>query len=344
VSHFSSCWIVCIAVILTPAAQDNRSSAPAYLVRIERQRGLEDACILVRSDGPYHLERDNGERVDIYEGDLPPDRLRQIEHWVSVDELFQLTQDKVIAPIFGQGKDALILAVNRPGRWQNLSFPAPSTWQPYQQSVVPLAKWFDEILSAKHKVKRREEEARSNCIPPHEIRFSSRAQTTTPPALPEFLFVLSVTQIEGKTGMKMCSVVYADGRFHREVRTQTMESSAVSTAVYEGREPVENVQQLRTILASPDLQAPRSQLLPSGGLMKEGEIAILTVPDHQKMRTTFFWRYVPEGLIGAKIYDESGMKQLAPLTRWVKSEIEARNEAPVPNGALNDCVPIQAPE
>jgi hypothetical protein len=311
---------------------------------MERQRGLEDACILVRSDGPYHLERDNGEKVDVYEGDLPPDRLRQIEHWVSADELFQLTQDKIIDPIFGQGKDALILAVNRPGRWQNLSFPTPYTWQPYQQTVVPLAKWFDEMLSAKHKVKRREEEARGNCIPPHEIKFSSRARVTKTQVLPDFLFVLHVTQIEGKTGTKMCSVVYADGRFHREVRTQTMGSSTVNMAVYEGRETEQDLQQLRTILAAPGLQAPRSQLLPSGGLMKEGEIAGLTVPDHPKMRTTFFWRYVPEGLMGAKIYDESGMKQLGPLSQWVKSDIESRREAPVPNGTLNDCVPIQAPE
>jgi hypothetical protein len=311
---------------------------------MERQRGLEDSCILVRSDGPYHLEKDNGDKVDVYEGDLPPDRLLQIEHWASADELFQLTQDKIIAPIFGQGKDALILAVNRPGRWQNLSFPTPSTWQPYEQSVVPLAKWFDEMLSAKHKVKRREEEARSNCIPPHEIKFSSRDRTPKPHVLRDFLFVLSITRIDGKTGMKTCSVVYADGRFHREVRTQTMGSSTVSTAVYEGKETDEELQQLRTILSSPDLQAPRSQLLPSGGLMKEGEIAALIVPDRQKTRTTLFWRYVPEGLMGAKIYDESGMKQLGPLAQWVKSDIESRSAVPVPNGTLNDCVPIQAPE
>ena len=103
-----------------------------------------------------------------------------------------------------------------------------------------------------------------------------------------------------------------------------MGSSTVRIAVYEGRETEEELSQLRTILATPDLQAPRSQLLPSGGLMKEGEIAALTVPDHQKIRTTLFWRYVPEGLMGAKIYEESGMKQLGPLTQWVKSDIESR--------------------
>jgi hypothetical protein len=337
-------WFLCIAIILPAAAQDANPPTPAYLLRMERQRGLEDACILVRSDGPYHMERDNGEKVDVYEGNLPEDALQRIEHWVGADELFQLTQDKIIAPVFGQGKDAVILAVNRPGRWQNLAFPTPSNWQPLQQSVVPLAKWFDEMLDAKHRVKLREEEARNNCIPPREIKFSTRAKATKPQALPDFLFVLHVTRIDGKTGMKACSVVYGDGRFHHEVKTQTMQSTTVSTAIYEGREGDEDIQQLRTILAASDLQAPRSQLLPSGGLMKDGEIAALTVPDHQKIRTTLFWRYVPEGLMGAKIYDESGMKELGPLTQWITTDIEARSQTPVANGTLNDCVPLQAPE
>lgn len=311
---------------------------------MERQRGLEDACILVRSDGPYHMERDTGDKVDVYEGNLPANALLRIQHWVSADELFQLTQDKIVAPIFDQGKDAVILAVDRPGRWQSLAFPAPSTWQPYQQSVAPLAQWFDEMMNAKHRVRLREEEARSNCIPPRELKFSSRPKATKPQALPDFLFVLHLTRIDGKLGMKTCSVVYGDGRFHREVRTQTMGNNTVSTAVYEGRESDEDIRQLRTILAAPELLAPRSQLLPSGGLMKEGEIAALTVPDRPKPRTTLFWRYVPQGLVSGRIFDESGMKQLTPLTLWVKSDIDARSETPVANGTLNDCVPIQAPE
>jgi hypothetical protein len=311
---------------------------------MERQRGLEDACILVRSDGPYHLERDVGDKVDVYEGDLAADNLRQIEHWVSADELFQLTQDKIVAPIFSQGKDAVILAVNRPGRWQNLAFPAPTTWKPYHQSVAPLADWFDAMLSAKHRVRLREEQARNNCIPPREIKFSSRARATKPQATPEFLFVLRNTRIEGKLGVKVCSVVYADGRFHREVRTQQMQSVAVTTAIYEGRENDQEMQQLRAILSAPDLLAPRSQLLPSGGMMKEGEIATLTLPDHQKPKTRFFWRYVPEGLMGARIFDESGMKVLEPLAHWVKEDVEARSAEPVANGTLNDCAPIGPPE
>ena len=78
--------------------------------------------------------------------------------------------------------------------------------------------------------------------------------------------------------------------------------------------------------------------------MKEGEIAALTVPDRPKPRTTLFWRYVPEGLVSGKIFDESGMKQLNPLSQWVKSDLEGRGDPPIVNGTLNECVPIQAPE
>ena len=339
-----SAWAFCFAIVLRAAAQDASPPTPAYLLRMERQRGLEDACILLRSDGPYHLERDVGDKVEVYEGDLPADNLRQIEHWVSADELFHLTQDKIVAPIFSHGKDALILAVNRPGRWQNLAFPAPTTWQPFEQSVSPLADWFDAMLSAKHRVKLREEQARNNCIPPREIKFSARPRTTKPQVMPEFLFVLHNTRVEGKLGTKVCLVVYADGRFHREVRTQQMQSVTVTTAIYEGKENEQEMQQLRSILSAPDLLAPRSQLLPSGGMMKEGEIAALTVPEHQKAKTTFFWRYVPEGLMGARIFDENGMKALEPLAHWVKEDVDARSGEPIANGALNDCAPVGQPE
>jgi hypothetical protein len=337
-------WAFCVAAILRAAAQDAPPPSPAYLLRLERLRGLDDACILVRSDGPYHLEKAAGDNVDVYEGDLPADTLQQLERWVSTDELFQLTQDKIVAPIFSQGKDELVLAVNRPGYWQNLTFPAPPTWQPYQKSVAPLSQWFDEALNAKHRQKRREEEARNNCIPPREIKLATRPAAPKGIAIPDFVFVIRDMQVQNDAGTKTCSIVYPDGRYHREVKAQKMDSNNVTTAVYEGHEAPDDLRDLKSILATPDLLAPRGQTLPSGGMMMEGEIVTLILPENRKLRTILFWKYVPAGLMGARRFDESGMKELDPLAQWVKAKIDARSDAPVANGSLNDCVPVRPPE
>ena len=342
--RISGCvWALCFVLILRASAQD-AAPAPAYLLRLERLRGLDDACILVRSDGPYHLEKDAGDKVDVYEGDLTAETLQQLERWVSADELFLLTPEKIVAPIFSQGKDELVLAVNRPGYWQNLTFPAPQTWQPYQKSVAPLSQWFDEMLNAKHRQKRREEEARNNCVPPREIKLVKRPAAPKKIAIPDFVFVLRDMQVQKDSGTKACSIVYPDGRYHREVKTQKMNSTTVTTAVYEGREDGDDLRDLKSILGSPDLVAPRAQTLPSGGMMMEGEIVTLILPENHKLRTILFWKYVPAGLMGTRRFDESGMKELNPLAEWVKAKIDAPGDAAVANGTLNDCVPVPPPE
>ena len=333
-------WIGCLGIVLPLVAQENAPPSPAYLLRLERRGGLNDVCVLVRSDGPYHLEKNGDEKVDVYEGDLPESDVRKIEHWVSADELFTLTQGKIIAPLFSSGKDELIVGVHRPGYWQNLSFPAPATWQPLKQSVAPLAAWFDEILKAKHRVKLREEEGRSNCIPPHELKFSRRETAPTASPKPDFLFILRDTKVEKQSGNKVCTIVYRDGQYHRETKAQKMGSDEVNFATYEGKVSEADMDQLQGILAKPELQDRRAPLPPSGGYMTEGEITSVTFLSNDKPRTILFWNYVPAGLIGVKRFEESGMKELEPLNQWLKTAIESQNVAPIADGPVNDCVPV----
>jgi len=316
---------------------------PAYLLRLERMGVLSDICVLVRSDGPYHLEKNDGDKVEVYEGTLPESDVQNIQRWVSADELFTLTQNKIIAPLFSSGKDELVVAVHRPGYWQNLDFPAPSTWQPLRQSVAPLAQWFEEILKTKHRVKLKEEEGRSNCIPRHELKFSTREPPPAAQPKPDFLFILHNTTVENQFGKKVCTIVYRDGQYHRETKAQKMGSTEISTATYDGRVDAADVTQLQKILEKPELQNRRALLPPSGGYMKEGEIASVTFPGETKPRTVLFWNYVPAGLVSGKIYDENGMKDVAPLTQWLKTTVESQKVPPTANGSLNDCVPMLRP-
>jgi hypothetical protein len=334
-------WVsgLCLGAFLCAGAQ-NSSTAPAYLLRMERNQGLDAVCILVRSDGPYHLERNALDKTEIFEGALSPGDLQKIQHWLSADELFTLKQDKIVTPLFNERKDELILGVNRPGHWQNLRFPASTTREPYQQSVVPLVQWFEEVLKAKHSIKLREEQGRNNCMPPKELKFATRPP---PETIPDFLFMLRTTRFEAKEALETCAIVYPQGRFHREVKSQHMGDKNVSVEIYEGSVGETAIESMRGILARPELQNRRAQLPPSGGYMSEGEITSLTVLDAGKPRSTLFWRYVPLGLMGGRQFDESGMKLLEPLAQWLQSNLESKNQVPLSNPSPNDCNPVKLP-
>jgi hypothetical protein len=324
-------------------ALDDAPGSPAYLLRMERMHADDNVCVLVRSDGQYHLERSNWDKTDILEGTISEGDLHQLEHWVGDNELFDLTQDKIVAPLFTGPKDQLILGVNRPGYWQILMFPAPATWQRYGRSVVPLVQWFDELRKAKHRARLREEQGRNSCMPPRRPELTTRSQARRPAFAP-FVFIVQTTSFKGKEGDKSCAVIYPDGRYHREKKSQHLGSDEVATAVYEGSVKAEGMEELRGILASPEIQNRREPHQPWGISQTDSEITALTLPQEGKARTMFFWEYGPSpGLKGAGDAQASGLKALEPLRQWLNSNVEDPDVAPLANKSLSDCVPPRLP-
>jgi hypothetical protein len=333
-----------VSTLLAPhaTAQDEPEGTPAYLLRLERMRPDDSVCVLVRSDGRYHLERSDWDKTEVFEGDLPEADLHRLERWVGENELFDLTQEQIIAPIFKGTKDELALGVRRPGYWQNLLFPSPSNWQRYEHSVVPLMQWFEEIRKARYRVKLREEEGRTNCKPPYRPKLTTRSAQKQKDAVVPFVFFMQTTSFKGKDGEKRCAIVYPNGRYHRETKSQRFGSDDVSTATYEGLVTSEGMRELAGILTSPEILNHREPHLPWGIVQTDSEITGLTFAHEGKARTAFFWRYAPvPGLSGHE--DESGMKALEPLREWLKANAEAPNATPLPNAPLSDCVPPRLP-
>jgi hypothetical protein len=64
--------------------------------------------------------------------------LQKLERLLGADELFQLTQEKIVMPMITVDNDKLLLSVLRPGYWQNLTLPDSESRKPLQQSLVPL--------------------------------------------------------------------------------------------------------------------------------------------------------------------------------------------------------------
>ncbi len=143
-------------------------------MRLVHAHVYENDCVLVRGDGQYHLERETAQKTEIFEGMLSLPELQKVEHLLSADELMALNDDKLLKPSSAGPSVQVILSVHRPGHWQNLTFAEPGSWESYQESVVPLIKWLEEMRKAKKRVKLREEIARNNCLPPPKLELKTR--------------------------------------------------------------------------------------------------------------------------------------------------------------------------
>jgi hypothetical protein len=338
--------ILFLAAVSVPLAraQEDTPETPPYLLRMERIRSDDDVCVLVRSDGRYHLERSNWNKADIFEGTISDENLHRLEHWVGENELFDLQQDQIVAPLFTGLKDRLLLSVNRPEHWQNLVFPAASTWKRYSQSVVPLAQWLDELKKAKHQSKLSEEQGRNSCMPPHRPELTTRAAQAKRQMLAPFVFITQTASFRGKEGTESCAVVYPNGRYHREIKSQRMGSDEVATAVYEGSVKTASLKELKNIMAAPEIENRKQSHLPWGIGQFENEITTLIVPRHGKAQTTVFWQEL-SGTGGGSDgnADPGGTKALEPLRQWLKSNLEDAPGAPLPGAPLSSCIPPREP-
>jgi hypothetical protein len=166
--------VLALGVMPGAHAQSDASATPSYLMRLVRAHNYENVCVLVRDDGQYHLERETAQKTEIFEGTLPPPDMHRIQHLLSAEELFDLTEDKIVQAPLAENEVQLILSVHRPGHWQNLTFPQASSWESYHESILPLLGWLEEMRKAKNRVKLREEEGRNNCLPPPKLELKTR--------------------------------------------------------------------------------------------------------------------------------------------------------------------------
>lgn len=156
------------------SAQPSEAQPPSYLMRLVHVGRYENVCVLVRADAQYHLERETAQKTEIFEGTLAQAEFDRIVHLLSVEELFELTEEKILKPVEAEHDLQLILSVHRAGYWQNLTFPVASSWETFHESVVPLVQWLEEMRKVKNHVKLREDQARNNCLPPPKLELKVR--------------------------------------------------------------------------------------------------------------------------------------------------------------------------
>jgi len=330
-------------------------NAPAYLFRMERHLRDTDVCALVRGDGQYHVERLAGEKADIFEGVLALADRQKLKRLLGADELFQLTQEKIVMPMITVDNDKLLLSVLRPGYWQNLTLPDSESRKPFQQSLVPLVKWLEEMEKQKH-VRLTEEGARNNCLPPGKIELKTRnrsasvtststeteATATKQPVLISYALRAVINRLGNQQIERTCMIVYSAGRYHLERKRQRFGSRDVKIQIFEDSISDTQLQLLREILDTPTLRNKPYEEPPARIPVDGAQVTSLTIPRAGHIQKVNIWEYlnVPRlGSIGTLKRADNGANLLKPLNKWLTSNIQESKISPLQAAVPSDCEP-----
>jgi hypothetical protein len=318
-----------VAVILVLIGLSRLASAQAfsasdsvgsYLLRMERLTRESRTCVLVRGDLEYHMEVISAAKVNIFEGSLNLPDWQQVETMVNNEQLLRLRKADIPAPLLLEQLDLVQLSVNRPGGWQNFTFPAPSTRAPYHQALDPLLAWMEHLRKEKHQAILSEEAGRNNCAPPEMPALQKRQ----PPSAADTHYVAKIVRNVAKDAElhESCAVIYPDGRFHYEFKTQRAGERQMKSGVIENVISANQINALQELLADPKLLQRTENALPARAMVREEEVTYLAVPRGDQIQQVTFWRYYSPHRI-----ENNGTKLINPLLQWLKANVE--NEKPL---------------
>lgn len=153
-------------------AQQPQPILPAYLVRATLHEGsimsgMYTTCLVVKTDGSYHLEKagqtlSSRPSVRVFEGQLTVEELHQLRALLDASDFAAL--DHTIAKGIYMARDfeSLIFSVYRGDRYQKVSFPDAKSQQPFKRTLKPFKDWF----AAMRKRKLKEGGVQNQCTTP----------------------------------------------------------------------------------------------------------------------------------------------------------------------------------
>ena len=356
---------VCTVVAQISAVDD--APASRYLLRVDRAtRGL-DVCVLVRDDGAYHYEADDGEEAKIFEGDLSPSEFSQVRQWVADDALAigvpKDTQENV-SSLFSPPTDELSLSIFRGDRWEILFFPSASSRKPYEQSLAPMVAWLASMPTGPHRAYA-EDTAKHNCMPPRKIEFSIRPQVpataskglaqtaqgevkapdsqspgSPSPASARSLLVMRLVTDRGFEAevARTCTIVYSSGRYHAEKSRQKYTSKPTFT-VFEGELATADLDALRQMLSDPALKSATSGDLHPRILGRRWESNLLWISRSEGIQQlTFVETFdLAAWTFQAPMVSSKNIKLIKPLREWVKAKTDTEKRNVMTGGVASNC-------
>lgn len=315
---------------------------------MERVQSGEAVCALISDDGSYRLEKVMQNKNEMYMGTIDPSRLDQLRKLLANQQLNGLSQADIHKPLITDTADDVQLAIRRDAGWQELLFLSPASRKPFKESLDPLLRWFQDLQKQRSSATRIAG-SRTSCMPPPETQVvivadSATAKTSTQAESSGYLFrIYSGHFYHGRVDTS-CTVVFVDGRFHREHGGQTYMQER-RDKITEGKVDADAVPQLRGILNMPALKdSPDNPEEPPQWVM-EASWTHLDIPRTDRVQKLLFettFNTINSATeIGGKSnmgYRISDKTILEPLTHWMKRYTDTQAGAQS-EGVGNDCYP-----
>jgi hypothetical protein len=149
-----------------------------YLLHLETVTFYDQSCVLLKSDGQFHLELEKGDRARVFEGALPEDELVQVQKLINNDRLRNLTQNQIVEPSVNVQLDELHIDVFRGDHWQDLFFLDAPSRRPFENFIAPLVRWLDALHKEPHR-EVSEDEGKNDCQLPKRIVLKRRRPPAT---------------------------------------------------------------------------------------------------------------------------------------------------------------------
>jgi hypothetical protein len=329
-------------------APTSQTGAIPYFLRLERLRPYVDVCILVRSDGQYHLEILEREKIRILEGTLSNTAMDGLRQTASSEKLAQLQQQDIRTPLVESGEDEFLLSILRPGRWQNLRFADEQTREPYRELLDPFLKWLGRVPLEKAK-SLTEEAARSNCLPPARLNLKTRfgenaiSESRSSAELNRHYLLRTTTrQFDAGRLENSCVLVSLSGAYHYR-RSQRIRNREIKTVVIDGILSQDAFRSLRSIVDAEALKRLPAEKPPNGQFLA-GTLTSLWIPREATTQEITAWRLVyltksPGGGTDLPQMIEHHSAVLKPLNEWFKTILGKEHEVQVKDPANPQCLP-----
>src|SRR5258708_25482210 len=286
---------------LSPAlwASDQQAvwtTAVPYLLRMERLRSDQDVCVLVQSDGQYHLERLHPYGIRVFEGKLPNGALASLESLLMKDRLRGLQKRVIHIPLTTGDLDNLFVSVLHRDHWQNLEFSSAESRKPYEEFLNPLLTWLDALQKEKAK-ELTEESGRNNCLPPKEIQLQTRSgekissMHTEASTVSHAYILRTLTRRFDSSRIENSCVIIRDTGVYHVRRSQQLARKETKTTLLDTTFSAEAIHSLRVLIDADQVRKWPTQNPPLARL-QAATVPNLSIPREDRVQQITLWRYV----------------------------------------------------
>lgn len=332
-------FICVVALVLAAAAasaQTGNPTAPGFLTRLQRVRDHEDVCVLVARDGNYRLERRFLNETHVYVGVLPYADLQGLETVLNNDRLRNISPQEIPRTLVHDSRDLVLVDIYRKEITQHLSFPGGDSRKPFRDAVDPVLERLADIEKADHT--EISESSASHCLP---------AGSLVPQASPSsFLMILARTRVSNGLADASCVIIYRNGRYRKERKTQPfgLEARKMKLQVGSGQIEPSSISRLETLLDSEPLASLRHDAI-QPHWSRESEITELLIPRPSGAQQLHFSNEfgIPGdpleagGASGMTAQLDPQERAIEPIRSWLKKNVEHTKLAETPTTEATNC-------